>query len=115
MGDHKIFFGTEMVLTLENSDYYLSYAYLKNRTDLYFNFFQTANFFSLGYQRFGRLRHVGIGSFLSRPFNRFTRIDVGLSYHLFRYEIFIDEFLTGEYALDSEKKLSTVLPGKLGL
>ena len=33
-----------------------------------------------------------------------------MSYHLFRYEIFIDEFLTGEYALDSEKKLSTVLP-----
>ena len=33
MGDHKIYFGTEMVLTLENSDYFLSYAYLKNRTD----------------------------------------------------------------------------------
>ena len=110
MGDHKIFFGTEMVLTLENSDYFLSYAYLKNRTDLYFNFSQTANFFSLGYQRFGRLRHIGIGSFLSRPFNRFNRIDVGLSYHLFKYEVFLDEFLTGEYALYSEDKLSTVLP-----
>ena len=29
LGNHKIQLGTEMVLTLEDSDYYLSYAYLK--------------------------------------------------------------------------------------
>ena len=32
LGNHKIQLGTEMVLTLEDSDYYLSYAYLKNKT-----------------------------------------------------------------------------------
>ena len=28
LGDHQIAFGTEMVLTLENSDYFFQYGYL---------------------------------------------------------------------------------------
>ena len=49
LGDHQISFGTEMVLTLENSDYFFQYAYLKNKLDYYFVGFQTANFFNIGY------------------------------------------------------------------
>ena len=45
LGDHQIAFGTEMVLTLENSDYFFQYGYLKNRMDYYITAFQNANFF----------------------------------------------------------------------
>ena len=33
LGDHQIAIGTEMVLTLENSDYFFYYGYLKNKKD----------------------------------------------------------------------------------
>ena len=79
LGDHRIQVGTEMQLTLENSDYLLSYAYLKNRTDYYVNASQTADFFSTGYGGIARLRRYGIGTYISRPFNRFNRVDVGMS------------------------------------
>jgi len=45
LGNHQIQFGTEMVLTLEDSDYFLSYGYLKNKTDYYFVGFQNADFY----------------------------------------------------------------------
>ena len=60
LGDHQIAFGTEMVLTLDNSDYFFQYGYLKNRMDYYFIAFQNANFFNVDYFSFARLRHYGL-------------------------------------------------------
>ena len=76
LGDHRISIGTEMQLTLENSDYSLSYAYLKNRTDFYFMASQSADFYSTGYYGIARLRRYGIGADLSRSVNRVNRIDI---------------------------------------
>jgi Tol biopolymer transport system component len=110
MGDHQFALGTEMVLTLENSDYFFSYAYLKNRTDFYFSAFQTANFFTAGFLRLARLRHYGVAGFLSTPFNRFTRIDYGLSFHSINYQIWEQILYTNQFVVISEEGFSAVLP-----
>ena len=114
LGNHKIQLGTEMVLTLEDSDYYLSYAYLKNKTDYYFVGFQTANFFQAGYYSLGRLRHYGLQSYVSHPFSRFQRLDFGLTWHNISYDI-LDRVINafGQEELlkrPGSIKYSTVLP-----
>jgi Tol biopolymer transport system component len=113
LGDHQISFGTEMVLTLENSDYFFQYGYLKNKTDFYFAAFQNANFFQIDYFTLGRLRHYGLQTYLSQPFSRFQRIDYGLAWHNINYSILeqsIDSFGQTEYKTTSSRKYSTLLP-----
>ncbi|MFC1785221.1 peptidase MA family metallohydrolase [Candidatus Neomarinimicrobiota bacterium] len=110
LGDHRISVGTEMQLTLENSDYLLSYAYLKNRTDFYFMASQTADLYSTGYYGFARLRRYGFGTYASRPFNRFNRIDVGLSLYRLSYNEWEKDFYTGKYIDVRSLKLNTILP-----
>jgi Tol biopolymer transport system component len=110
LGDHRIYVGTEMQLTLENSDYLLSYAYLKNRTDFYFTASQSADFYSTGYYGVARLRRYGIGTYVSRPFNRFNRIDVGMSLYRLSYNEWVQDLYTGKYIDISSAKLNTLLP-----
>ncbi len=90
LGDHQIYFGTEMVIDLKRSDYFFSYAYLTRPTDYYFSLSHIANEYFLGYdvngyQHRGLLRNFGIMGYLSRPFSRFMRIEGGLSYHYFSF------------------------------
>jgi outer membrane protein assembly factor BamA len=113
LGDHQIALGTEMVLTLENSDYFFYYAYLKNKIDYHFVAFQNANFFNVDYYSIGRLRHYGLQGFISHPFNRFQRIDYGLSWHNIKYSILeqrLDEFNQIQYETTYSSKYSTILP-----
>jgi Tol biopolymer transport system component len=120
MGDHQLSFGTEMVLTLRNSDYYLNYAYLKNRTDYFFTAFHQADFFAAGYLDKGtyyseltaRLRHYGLVVSLSRPFNRFQRLEGGFIFHGIEYKVFdVDPYLnkTFIYQKDSFTSLNPAL------
>ncbi len=111
LGDHQFTLGTEMVLTLENSDYYFAYGYLKNRTDLYFSAYQTANFYSLGLGVLSRLRHYGAAMYLSRPFNKFSRLDYGLSYHIIDYHIYQQRPYSSQFDVIYHEKLSALLPG----
>ena len=113
LGDHQISFGTEMVLTLENSDYFFQYAYLKNRLDYYFVGFQTANFFNVGMYSLGRLRHYGFQTLVSHPFSKFQRFDYGISVHNINYSILnqiSDPFGHIEYEEISESDYSVILP-----
>ncbi|NOZ76050.1 MAG: hypothetical protein GXO90_11880 [FCB group bacterium] len=110
LGDHQFTLGTEMVLTLENSDYYFSYGYLKNRTDFYLTAYQTANFFAIGYDQLGRLRHYGAGAYLSRPFNKYNRFDFGMSYHTLDYRVFRQIPFTSQYELIDKSRLNVLLP-----
>jgi len=118
LGDHQIAFGTEMVLTLENSDYYFYYAYLKNRQDYHFMAFQNADFFTInsfnyyGYNTLARLRHYGFQGFISNPFNRYNRIDFGLSWHNIDYSILEPQSTEYEvqYVETYSTKYSAVLP-----
>jgi outer membrane protein assembly factor BamA len=104
-----------MVLTLEDSDYFLSYGYLKNKTDYYFVGFQTADFFQAGYYSLGKLRHYGLQSYVSHPFSRFQRIDFGLTWHNISYDILdrVINTLTGQEELlkrPGSTKFTTILP-----
>ena len=110
LGDHQIYIGTEMQLTLENSDYLLSYAYLKNRTDFYLAASQTADFYTTSYYGLARLRRYGIGAFVSRPFNRYSRIDFGISAYRLSYNEWYQDIYTGEYIDVFSTKLNTFLP-----
>jgi len=49
LGDHQISLGTELVISLDRSDYYFTYAYLKNRADYYFAIFHQADMYNYGY------------------------------------------------------------------
>ena len=113
LGDHKIAFGTEMVLTLENSDYFFYYAYLKNQIDYHFVAFQNADFFNVDPYSIGRLRHYGLQGFISHPLSRFQRIDYGLSWHNINYSILEqsrDEFSQIRYLTTYSSDYSTILP-----
>ena len=114
LGDHKIAFGTEMVLTLENSDYFFYYAYLKNQMDYHIVAFQNADFFNVDYFSIGRLRHYGLQGFISHPLSRFQRIDYGLSWHNINYSILEqsppDEFGQISYLTTYSDIYSTILP-----
>lgn len=103
MGDHQISVAMESQISLQNSDYYLNYAYLENRLDYYFTLFHQADFFFAGYafnelgmvtDLTARMRHFGLAVMGSRPFNRFHRIDAGLIIHNLDYKLFnIDSYL----------------------
>lgn len=110
LGDHQIYIGTEMQLTLENSDYLLSYAYLKNRTDLYITASQTADFYTTSYYGIARLRRYGISTYLSQPFNRFNRIDLGLSFYRLSYNEWYQDYYTGEYIDVFSAQMNALLP-----
>ena len=113
LGDHQIAFGTEMVLTLENSDYFFSYGYLKNNIDYYFVAFQNADFFNIDYYSLGRLRHWGLQGLVSQPLSRFQRLDYGLSWHNISYSLLqqrIDGFGQIRYEISQSSSYSTVLP-----
>jgi len=90
LGDHQIYFGTEMVIDLKRSDYFFSYAYLTRPTDYYFSISHIANEYFLGYdmngyQYRGLLRNLSLIGYVSRPFSRFMRIEGGLSYNYFSF------------------------------
>ena len=113
LGDHQISFGTEMVLTLENSDYFFQYGYLKNKLDYFFTGFQNANFFQVDYWSLVRLRHYGIQSLISHPFSRFQRMDYGVSWHNINYTRLVqgyNEFGQLEYFPVEDSTYSTILP-----
>ncbi len=116
LGDHQIAFGTEMVLTLENSDYFFYYGYLKNQKDYHFVAFQNANFFPIGgvnTNTLARLRHYGLQGFLSHPFSKFQRMDFGFSWHNINYSILTleqDDFGQWSYETQNEQRYSTILP-----
>ncbi|MFQ6673701.1 MAG: BamA/TamA family outer membrane protein [Fidelibacterota bacterium] len=78
LGDHRIFLGTEMIVNLENSDYFFWYDYLKHRNNYSFSLFHTANFFGNAYN-YIRLRHYSLDFSVSRPFDRFQRAEFGLT------------------------------------
>ncbi len=106
LGNHRILFGTEMYLDLENSDYYLSYQYLTNKTNIYFSAFHSANFYSSGYYSMWRLRNYGASTSFSRPLSKFTRLEYGLT--LYNVEQNLIDILTSQTL--QETKIHTILP-----
>ncbi len=82
LGDHKIFLGTEMQISLKNSDYFFSYSYLPRKIDYNFVFFHNAESYwgidQYGLTHLQRLRQLGLGISASAPFSRFNRLEFGI-------------------------------------
>ena len=75
MGDHRATLLTSLNFSLKDSDFLLSYAYLKHRTNYGAQLFHTRFFF---FDNTGNLtadRYYGISGGLERPFNRFSRLE----------------------------------------
>ncbi|RKY58034.1 MAG: biopolymer transporter Tol [Candidatus Neomarinimicrobiota bacterium] len=107
LGNHQLIFGSEMYIDLENSDYYLAYQYLKNRTNYGITGFHTANFWYYSLYYLYRLRNYGVDVSLSRPFSRFSRIEMAAtSYNV--EQKWIDTY-TGQL-LEEPVLIRTILP-----
>jgi Tol biopolymer transport system component len=112
MGDHQLSFAMESQISLTNSDYFLNYAYLKQRMNYYFSLFHQADFFFAGYTQSdlgmlteltARMRHFGFSATASRPINRFHRIDVGVIVHNLDYKLFqIDPYMNTNNILQDD-------------
>lgn len=86
LGNHQIFFATNLVLDLKNSEYYLAYYYLPKRYDLGVFGYHSSRFFGLenattGFYDTYRFRNYGVGLSFIYPFDKFNRIgiDIGIS------------------------------------
>ncbi|MFN0156599.1 MAG: peptidase MA family metallohydrolase [Bacteroidota bacterium] len=83
LGDHQIIFATNLLLDLKNSDYGLQYFYLPERIDYGFSGFHSARFVIIDDPYGGslyRFRTYGFNLGASYPFDRFDRVDFGLSW-----------------------------------
>ena len=106
LGDHQLIFGSELYIDLENSDYYLSYQYLKNRINYAVTGFHNANFWYYSLFYLYRLRNYGIDVSLSRPFSRLSRVELAAtSYNV--EQKFIDIY-NGQTL--SKDMIHTILP-----
>jgi len=83
LGNHRIVGQTSLQIDLKNSDYGLAYFYLPNRFDFGIEGFHTARFVYLKrnyYSDLFRFRNYGAVFSASYPFNRYYRLDGGLSW-----------------------------------
>lgn len=87
LGDHRLFLGSQFEISLENSDYYIAYNYLKRREDYAFALIHTADFFAVNQTDFYRVRHYNLDFAVSRPFNRFQRLEFGLTNHFVNHQL----------------------------
>ncbi|MCC6396363.1 MAG: PD40 domain-containing protein [Bacteroidetes bacterium] len=83
LGDHQIVFATNLLLDLKNSDYALQYYYLPNRMDFGIGGFHSARFVIVNDIYGGslyRFRTYGAALQALYPFDRFRRVEFGLSW-----------------------------------
>ncbi len=84
LGDHQIYFLTNLLLDLKNSDYVLAYYYLPLKIDYGVQGYHSARFLYL-YDQTGavslyRFQTWGVGASASDPLDRFNRIELSLSW-----------------------------------
>jgi Tol biopolymer transport system component len=82
LGNHRLIGVTSLQIDVKNSDYGLAYYYLKERMNFGIEGFHTARFFYkdnfFGSELY-RFRNFGLVASASYPFNRFHRVDAGIS------------------------------------
>lgn len=86
LGNHQISVYTDLFYNLKNSNFQFGYAYLPNRIDmgisvfhysyLWYTYFSDGQYLFPGYIQD---RNYGVAAFMSRPFNRFQRLDLGIT------------------------------------
>ena len=105
LGNHKIYLGTNLVFDLKNSYLAAQYWYLPKRTDFGISAFHYANTYISSYYELVRYRNYGIAGVVSRPFNKFTRMD----FTIYWFNV-IQEYLSGAYVNTPSITISSILP-----
>ena len=96
LGDHQIGLSTELYIDLKNSDYAISYSYLKNRINLGINYFNYSDYYysympvkdpatglTVSYTlAVTQFRNYGSSFAASYPINRFNRIDLNETWYV---------------------------------
>lgn len=77
LGNHQIFFQANLLLDIQNSQFYLAYNYLPNIIDMQFDFYHTSAYVSRSDGYINRYRNFGAGISASYPFSLFDRFEVG--------------------------------------
>ena len=106
LGDHQIYFLTNLLLDLKNSDYVLAYYYLPDFIDYGIQGYHSARFLYLedanGLALF-RFRTWGIAGTASMPLDRFNRFEFGISWmNLLRENL--------EYSTSPNQKRALIIP-----
>jgi Tol biopolymer transport system component len=81
LGNHQIYIGTNLVFDLRNSNISATYWYLPNRVDWGVSAFHISNFFRTFRDGLIRFRNYGFSLNASRPFDKFTRLDIGATWY----------------------------------
>ncbi len=77
MGDHRATLVTSLGFSLKDSDFFLSYAFLKRRNNYFSQLFHTRIFF-FNNNILHADRYYGLAGGLERPFNRFSRLELNV-------------------------------------
>lgn len=81
LGNHQIGIGANIIRSLANSDYSVSYTYLPKRLDVSFAAYHLVNFFRTDlFGSIERFRNYGAGLAARYPLNRFKRVDFALNW-----------------------------------
>ncbi|MCG8604101.1 hypothetical protein MJD09_03760 [bacterium] len=90
MGRHRINLLTDVFVDFQNSDFAANYFYLPRQTDYSFGLFKNSYlFFSQG-QFIAQDNSLGIHVSLSRPFDRYRRIELGATFRYISREALVD-------------------------
>ncbi len=103
LGNHQIFLATDLVNTIDQTNFQLYYLYNKLRYNIGVGIFHTKNYYEDNFDFLFSDRFYGVQSFVSFPFSKFRRIDFTLS------QYFIDRKYqdVGDPREDRSSKIST--------
>ncbi len=81
LGNHRFTLATDLFIDLLNSSYYLTYNYLERQTNYGITVFNFPNYFRSAFLGLIRYRNYGGVLTVSRPFSKFTRMDLNTMYY----------------------------------
>ena len=117
LGNHRFYLYTSLFYSLSESDFQLAYYYLPRRIDYGIGVFHLKNYFIDQYSRlFSDRLYGGYGS-LSRPFNKFNRVDLAfqaVTIDRYYYDPPYDDDITRLFQVSSSLVHDTVLWGNTG-
>jgi Tol biopolymer transport system component len=101
LGNHNLYFVTNLILDLKNSDYLLAYYNLTDRTNYGLQAYHSARFLytspEAGFEQqsnyfISRFTSYGLTGIASYPFDRFKRIDLGVALMVLEKDVIADDF-----------------------
>ena len=119
LGDHQVYFASEMEVSLKNSDYYFQYRYLKKLYDWNFILYHNAIKYNYIYypntytQEFNRYRILGSYISCTRPISRFNRFEgsIDFNYTEDAKVMEVSDDFTNNVVEDVNASFTTLIPG----